>query len=360
MMLTATTFDATMYQAALRFYGLPEEYERTFTTLVRRDRLTQEPLLDATGKPLSTLVACDSARASMQGQAVWVQVNLPFADLARTKQGRPRKARNEEIEWIMNITLDFEYPAHPPLAHEIGQELAAYLIVMGIAEAGLPIEDSGAGCHLVLPLVPIQTTRATASQWNQAVRWVVKRHIQPRFEQCVAKHGIVLELGGFDSSRVLSVPGTWRPPNPSKGDCPSLRLGYLRRWLPPYTQGWYPTRRESAHLADLVREAYQYLAERREQVSSPTRPGSHSFTPAGDAAVWLVSYAAQKPHEDRSALFQSLVSATYLKYGEDMVLALQKEINRLSGGKYNSRLDTEIQRSLQVAKRLPKEERFVS
>jgi hypothetical protein len=192
------------------------------------------------------------------------------------------------------------------------------------------------------------------------VRRVVKQYIQPRFAQYVAKRGIALELGGFDISRVLSVPGTWRPPNPNKEDCPTLQQGYLRRWLPPYTGGWYPTRRESIRLADLVREAYQYQAVQREQASASAGSLPPSFAHASDAAAWLESYAAQKPHEDRSALFQSLVSATYLKYGEPLVLALKEEINRLSGRKYDSRLDIEIQRSLQVAKRLPKEDRSVS
>jgi hypothetical protein len=333
-------FDSGIYAAALAYYGLPADYARVFTLRP----LPSEP--PATAHRPSMLVACNAAVESRRGQAVWVQLNPPRAGAALTRWGRPRKASNWEIACLANVSLDFEYPSEPKLAHAVGEALAAFLMEEGLAAPGLPVEDSGAGCHLVLPLPALPITEQTASQWNRAVHHVVRTLIKPRFDHLVRQAGIKMELEGFDISRLLSVPGTWRPSNPAKADSPTLRPGTLRRWLPPYSHS-YPIRQECALLAHQIKAAYQEL-EQQPGVHSPPRPGP---TPDGDAAAWLRGYAARKANADRSALFQALVSGLYLKYGEATVLALQEDIDQLSGEKYAHRLEREIQRSLAVARR---------
>ena len=240
-------FNARMYAAALAYYGLPPSYTRVFTSIaVESDG----------GKVQSLLVACDAARESLHSKAVWVQINVPHENAAITRKGRPKKACNKDIACIANVTLDFEYPQAPWWAHAVGIQLAATLEQAGLAFPGLPVEDSGGGCHLVLPLVPIEITEETAHSWNKAVALVVQRDIKPAFAHLVSLLQIEMDLEGFDMSRVLSVPGTWRPTNPQKQDCDALRDGYMRSWLPPYGEGYYPVRRESSVLTARIRAAY--------------------------------------------------------------------------------------------------------
>lgn len=334
-------FDCGMYAAALAYYGLPAGYARVFTL-----RSLPSEQVSTTSRQSSMLVACNAAVESRRGRAVWVQINPPRAGVALTHRGRPKKATNSDIGSLANVSLDFEYPPEPRLAHAVGQALAASLVEEGLAAPGLPVEDSGAGCHLVLPLPPLPLTQQAACQWNRAVHQVVQTFIKPGFDALVRQAGIKMELEGCDLSRLLSVPGTWRPTNPAKADHPALQSGTLRRWLPPYTHA-YPIRQECALLARRIRVAYQEL-EQQPVMRTPYHAGP---APDGDAAAWLRGYAARKASADRSAMFQALVSGLYLKYGEATVLALQEEIHRLSGEKYTHRLEREIQRSLVVAKR---------
>lgn len=334
-------FDPHMYRAALAYCGLPQDYRRTFKSVQKTNR--------ETGEKFSTLYSCDAAKESRQGLAVWVQVNIPHKDAAMYK-GYPKKASNEDIQRYQNLTLDYEYPQEPQRAHRVSIALLAFLIKQGLAEPGAAGEDTGGGGHIVLPLPAIEVTRETAKQWNEAVRFVVKQHIQPEFARLVAQEHLEIDLEGYDLSRVLSLPGTWRPTNSEKPDCEQLQAGYLRRWLPPYTDGRYPERKESAHLKALIEEAYKSLST--QQHSFPVQIETSS-----DRARWLQEYAARNPNNDRSDHFQSLVNAVYLKYDEQTVWALKDEINLLTGEKYNGRLETELQRSLEKARTLPKDEK---
>jgi len=319
-----TKFDRKMYQAALAHYGLPDNYNRTFE---------QVPLTHPKpGGPTAYLCACSVESASRAGKAVWVQVNQPRDGSAKNEKGYPKKAKNEDIEYIANLTLDFEYPPAPSKALEVGTALAAYLIEQGLAEPDLPIENSGAGPHIVDPLPAIKTTPETAKQLNDAVRAVVKKYIEPTFLRLSKEAGIEMDLGGYDLSRVLSAPGTYRPPNPEKPDCEALKQGHLRCWLAPYIDGNYPTRKECTKLAELIREEFEHL--------NPTQ--------------WLHTYALEHPNHDRSGLFQSLVNAAYLKFDEHTVTSLKDDVNYLAGEKYNGRLDEEFNRALEKAKSLPK------
>jgi hypothetical protein len=341
-------FDGRMYAAALAYYGLPTDYKRTFKQKTLTDRNTGEILRGKDGKPRTTLVACKAAQESAQGNAVWVQVNRTFEGAAFNTSGDykyPKKAANSDIQMIKNITTDFEYPPNPSIAHGIGRALAHYIVSQGLAAEELPVEESGAGCHIVLPIPTIETTPETAELWNKAVYEVVKTHIQPEFDRLVKAAGIVMDMGGFDISRVLSSPGTWRPYRPDKHDCDALKSGYLRRWLSPYVDGRYPERKENEKLATLIRDAYKRLTEEAQKLKeAPTTQRRTTIT--GDPQLWIHDYASNHPNTDRSALFHSLVSATYLKFGEGTVFAVEEQINELSGQKYNGRLRAEIERSL--------------
>lgn len=351
-------FDYKMYTAALTYYGLPVNYNRTFKQKLLTDRETGETLLDQQGKPKTTLVSCSAQKESAQGNSIWVQVNRPFDDAAikTTQNGQyayPKKAANTDIQWIANVTLDFEYPPDPRIAHTIGEGLADYLIAQGLAEPGLPGEDSGGGDHFVLPIPPIETTKETAKMWNDAVYEVVKKHIQPEFDRLVKRAGITMDLGGFDISRVLSAPGTWRPYRPDKQDCDALKAGYLRQWLAPYVDGRYPERKECAKLAVLIRDTYEQLKREAQTPKpkpvTPIRATNSSLEPS----EWLYEYAKNHPKSNRSTLFQSLVSACYRKFGEEVTTSLSEKINDLAGAKYNGRLDTEFKRSLDLARKTP-------
>jgi hypothetical protein len=342
-------FDGRMYAAALAYYGLPTDYKRTFKQKTLTDWNTGEVLCGKDGKPRTTLVACKAAQESAQGNAVWVQVNQTFEGAALNTSGDykyPKKAANSDIQMIKNITTDFEYPQKPSVAHGIGRALAHYIVSQGLAAEELPVEESGAGCHIVLPIPTIETTPETAELWNKAVYEVVKTHIQPEFDRLVKAAGILMDMGGFDISRVLSSPGTWRPYRPDKHDCDALKSGYLRRWLTPYGDGRYPERHECEKLATLIRDAYVRLTEEAQKPKEAYRSIQGHTTPATNPQTWIKDYASNHPITDRSALFHSLVSATYLKFGEDAVFAAEGQINELSGQKYNGRLRAEIERSL--------------
>ncbi len=332
---TIVNFDPAMYRASLAYYDLPPNYKRVFKIIPKKSLETGELLYKENGEPDTILIGCNAAYESSQGNAIWVQVNIPRTS-TKTAKGHPKKAYNKNIERLANVTLDFEYPQEPAKALRIGLALAHYLEAQGLAEPGLPVENSGGGCHIVLPLPPIDITEATATQWNDAVRVVVKKYIEPEFRRMAADEHIKMDLAGYDISRILSAPGTWRPTNPKKPDCDELKQGFLRCWLPPYTDGVYPERKECAKLAELIRNVYDTLSDKP------------------SASEWLDDYAANHPNSDRSAHFQSLVNAAYLKFNERTVWELKEDIQRLSGEKYNGRLSEELARSLDKAKLLPK------
>src|SRR5438876_12325671 len=94
------TFDPALYAASLAYYGLPADYCRVFTTRHLVDPQTKQPRFNEGGDPVTLLVACTAQGASARGQAVWIQVNRPYGDAARTDNGRPKKARNMDIQFL--------------------------------------------------------------------------------------------------------------------------------------------------------------------------------------------------------------------------------------------------------------------
>src|SRR6266566_886815 len=112
----AIKFDAKMYQAALAYYGLPANYSRVFKVVPATDPETHKPLFKADGTPETWLRSCNASGESQRGNSVWVQVNLPHEPAAKNAKGYPKKAKNEDIAHLANITLDCEYPPEPARA----------------------------------------------------------------------------------------------------------------------------------------------------------------------------------------------------------------------------------------------------
>jgi P4 family phage/plasmid primase-like protien len=325
-------FDGVVYQAALAFYGLPSYYKRVFTTKA---------------------IPCDPYKAA----PVWVQMNLPVMNYPL------KKAENANIATLQNIQLDFEYPADPGKVHQLGIALADKLVEQGLAESGLPVEDSGAGCHIVIPIVAVDVAAAGGGELvNRAVAEIVNQFIKPEFEALAAKFGLagLVKLEGFDISRILSAPGTWRPGGSKPNEAAFLAGGYMRRWLAPFDGKNYPARNESEALSALIKAVcISFQAEEASRAAARSKPA----TPAGSAngkhdispAEWLSGYYSKKDMTgDRSHDFNSLVWACYLRFDAAAVEASAGLIDELTGGKYGRRAETEALRSLRKAERLPK------
>jgi hypothetical protein len=350
MVAMVTRFDFKMYQSALAFYGLPTSYNRVFKTHPMTDKDTGTPILGKDGKQVVTLRSCKAAQESMQGNAVWVQVNESFEGTATfTSQhgtAYPKKATNQEIAIIRNITLDFEYPPDPQIAHGVATKLVDYLAQIGIVEPGHPIEDSGAGAHIVMPIVPVETTPHDPL-WNASVAHVVKQLVEPEFNRLCAEAGVAMDMEGFDVSRIISCPGTWRPTNPKKADCEALKAGYLRRWLAPYTNGNYPTRVENAKLSEMIREAYTELkAEVNLNVTRGEKQLEHnavdSLSDISDNELIQRAMAAQN-----GSAFVELWYGGTSGYGDDWSSSDLALCNKLAfwTGRDASRMDTLFRQS---------------
>jgi hypothetical protein len=290
-------FDANMYHDSLAFYGKALDYPRTFSlkTFIGRE-----------GTPVTAPCRCHAPTASREGLAVWVQAN-------ETEPTYPiKKPGNADITVVRTITTDCELPADPRRALAVGVEFAQALVDNGLAEHGQPVEDSGAGPHICVPIMPIVTAEHGGGVIvNDAVERVVDERFLPLFTAIAARHGLGdMVLGSYDIARVLSVPGTFRPPHNKPDDAAYLAHGYLRCWLPPYDRT-PPQRRESAFLAQLIIEAVAAIrAEhaRREQYEPPIgqstggRPGDafNSTTGAREVARLLVAHG-WRIDDDRDA-----------------------------------------------------------
>ncbi len=282
-------FDAAMFRAALDYYGLPGDYNRFFTRgdSLRR-RQVRRGMISFWAWWSYNAVPGYPERDSEDGRVVWTQVNLPAAS-------HPfKKAEVPDIELYQNLTLDFEYPPDPSIAVAIGIKLAKHLLELGLAEAhhdwllqgepGLPIEYSGAGVHICLPLTPLRTaTLGGPETLNDAVYNLVLRYIQPPFDRLAANAGLdgKMRLDGYDISQVLSLPGTWRPSDWKPDDCERLRSGVLREWIKEDSQSnilLYPHRRESAVLAHLIIEECELLSESNASIRyEPDPPDSITY-----------------------------------------------------------------------------------
>jgi hypothetical protein len=326
-------FDVGMYSAALAYYGLPQDYHRIFAKL---------------GEGLEAVTAQQAANTN---RACWLQVNETAADFPIKKPSRA------DITTVRNIQLDFEYPPEPQRCHAVGVELVFALASQGyISQEGQPIvEDSGAGCHIVLPIAPLETNEHGGGEAvNEAVASVVRRYFEPEFNRIARRYHLdkAVKLEAFDISRIFSVPGTWRPGNSKPNEADYLRAGYMRRWLPPYIGQTYPTRHESQVLTDLVKAECVAIATQPKQAPQPV-----ARTHRPDVAVWLEDYARRNPPMldaekkagyNRSGYFYSLVMACKLRFDGDESAPLNQAdlIDRLAGSKYGRKAYNEVERAL--------------
>jgi hypothetical protein len=368
-------FDQEMFLAAQRFYALPPNYTRFLRKRTYTDR--------DSGREVTFMGVCTPRKAALEGSACWVQVNPVRGGEGLNKKGLPRKASNSEIAFLNNITLDFEFPPDPERIHVIGVELAAFLIEIGLAQPGLPVEDSGAGAHIVIPIMPYEIASGEGEKVNECVRKIVAAYITPQFDRLLKRYGLegLAKLEGYDISRILSMPGTFRPGGNKPGEAAYIQAGYLRRWLPPYEGGNFPERTESATWNALIYNLSNHASAETLQEIIQTKPGAQAALdepdtplPAGSAGPgpgqikklkrgqteldWLEEYAAKNPPTTmasdgkgfaRHAYFHVLVHATRLRLGADASLRLATDIDRISGGKFGRHAYQQVINSLHHA-----------
>jgi hypothetical protein len=292
------SFDAAMFRAALAYYGLPANYHRFFTRGPALRRFEERHSFMTVGAWwFYNAVPSHPEHDSRAGRLVWVQVNLP------DPRHPLKKAEVPDIATYQNLTLDFEYPPDPAKAVAIGLELARHLLKLGLAEphndwrlAGqpsMPVESSGAGAHICLPLPPLNTAALGGPEVvNDAVHNLVQRYIQPQFDLLCdrARLDRKIHLDGYDLGHLFSLPGSWRPPYSKKDDSEALESGVLRRWYRDESQSngpIYPRRRESLVLAELIVEECELLQSLHRPVISALQPAD-SLAP-GDADEGLTT-----------------------------------------------------------------------
>jgi hypothetical protein len=238
--------------------------------------------------PRSPLVRCDVKAASEYGHPVWTQENEPYPAFCGVK------AKNADIAIYRNLTLEGEYPSDPSVAHRLAKALCVALVKKGLIPPGGALDNSGAGFHLPIPIVPIVTADYGGGDViNAAVRNIVDRHILPIWEEICRDAGVAIDLEGSDISRIMSYPGTRRPGGSKPNEAEYLRNGFLRGWLPPHDVE-VPIRVESPILTTLITtEALIILQAKQEAARRPVQ-ATHAPQP-GDGEYWL-NKALQKTH----------------------------------------------------------------
>lgn len=342
-------FNQKLFTAHLAYLGLPADYSRNFRLEVSKTEV------DKDGNPKTYLKSANVAQASRSGVAVWTQVNFSEPAHALNDYGNPKKPTNQDIDVVLNITLDFEDVKNPDKVKVFGLELGQRLTALFKYDTSLPVVDSGAGCHIELPITPIPTEGwGGGIKVNEAVRLVMTNHCKPLFAELAEKHGLTgtIKLEAFDISRVLSLAGTYRPPNPKKdvGGAEFLANGYARKWL-NYDETILPIRAESQYLTDLVIQAVKDIElEEKEKTSKKKKsPKGNSKTGKNvSVADWI--RARPKPNRaSRSEDFYSLCAATFVRFDEQAVLDNASLIDEVTGGKYQGRELTEAKRCLYEA-----------
>lgn len=325
---------------ALKFYNLDKSYNRIFT-------------LNGNGVPH----AIDQSTAISSKHYAWVQINL-------TDPSFPiEKPSNADIAIVQNVSLDFELPDNPAAAHAVAEEFGAWLSVVFFAgqNVSLPVEDSGAGSHIVIPIQQLNTRiYGGGDVVNTAVKLTVEKYMRDQFYQICQDHNVQMSLGAYDISRLLSVPGTWRPPSPRKPDAQFLLNGYIRRYMSPY-DSIDPIRVESSFLRDLIiQETDEAIKIHRSQKNTNTGGvgGSPSASAQHDPAFerWLNAWVKRNPNGsgNRSDYFHRVVCAAYrrMRGVESIIIDHADLIDDLTGSKYGSRSVAEAQRSIVAAKQM--------
>ena len=318
-----TSFDPQIVESALTYYGLPLDYKRFFQP-------KYWPQTGGTG-----LIAINQLAQPDISKPLWVQVNQPPKDFPTWK-----KPSITDIEIVSNIILDFEFPSCPGLAHNVGQDLIAFLVQEGLTEnKPLSLEDSGAGCHLLIPIQPIKLD-GNAVQINAAINMVVQEYIKPEFERLIGTTPMKLEAYNID--RLLAAPGTWRPGGSKPDEIYYLKGGYMRQWLVQ------EERYESAALTSLITSLAKPAKTKNINISDSSTSTSSIQTANPNAANWIKEYATTKLEktEDESRNFYRLVGATRLRFDEATAIFHAALINELSGTHYTGRERQEVERAI--------------
>ncbi len=327
------------FDRALTYYGLPLDWPRIF-------------MPNGNG----ALYLLDADAATSKQCYAWVQLNLT------NKQFPLKKPENKDIEIVNVVSFDFELPNNPALAHEVGDEFARWFSSIFYAGQGidLPLEDTGAGIHLVIPIEPLNTlVYGGAEVVNTAIKMVVEGYIRDDFRRICDDHGVQMSLGAYDISRLLSAPGTYRPPSATKPDANFLLHGYVRRFMPPF-DSIDPQRVECTFLRDLIIGKTDDAAKQHHgSTNGSTSSGaSTSRVAQHDPGFtrWLESWVKRNPSNgNRSDYFHRLVCAAYRRMRgiESVIIDHADLIDDLSGSKYGTtRCVQEASRSLVRAKQM--------
>ncbi|NWJ49126.1 MAG: hypothetical protein HXX08_24985 [Chloroflexi bacterium] len=358
-------YNAALFKSHLAFLGLPEDYNRHFKKWTPLDPQTGCPKLDSTGNVKTALCVAKPHTASVHAEAVWTQINQS-SEL--NKSGNPKKPFNKSIEVVSNLQIDFEDPKNPEKVKEFGLAFGKKVsALLGYPEE-LPVLDSGAGCHIEFPINSIITADFCGGDLvNQAVRQVIEKLIKPLFDETAQEFCLTgtIKLEGFDISRILSLAGTFRPPNPKKDieGRAFLAQGYARKWL-NYDETNPPKRWENEQLTRLILEEIEEIKreESQKQAQKETRKKADVTSASGIVGLhtkdlkyflaWLQKQAATMPITgDRSKNFYRLIDRAWRATQNEALIGENADfIDQLTGGKYTSQrsnTEVEVKRALQ-------------
>lgn len=327
---------------ALNYYGLPSNYQRIFTK--------------NGGRGLKSITVSDAASQPIYA---WIQLNEVDSQHPITKPS------NKDITCVRNISIDIDYPQDPTVAHTVASKLASH-ISDHFVHPPIPIEDSGGGAHLVIPIPGIDTNLYGGGDVvNTAVSLTVNELLKPIFLSICADEGVNekdIDFGSFDISRIFSSPGTYRPPHPTKPDATFLRNGYIRRWVIEYNDDDLE-RITCQALQDAILDRIATPANgtntsgaQAQSVSSSGSGSSSNHDPAFEK--WLRQWASRNQNTtgNRSDYFYRIVCAAYRRSNgvETVVIDHADVIDDLAGSKYGNRAAFEVQRCLSRAKTMPR------
>ncbi|NWJ45294.1 MAG: hypothetical protein HXX08_05385 [Chloroflexi bacterium] len=335
-------FNQAVFDSAIAYYGKTPKEAKFFAK---------------NGKMLPPV--SNPQEVSENGKAVWLAVNL-----FQNPEGS--KPATKDITRIDNVTIDFETPAEPTSSHAVGAMLYNLLLQKGITSV---VEDSGAGCHIIIPISPIvlpkppvpleKGIKGIHDLANDAVKLWITHNLEDKFSSACQQIGINTKLEGMDIARVMSIAGTFRVGNSKPNEAQFLRNGYLRRvLLPTNEQGLYPERVENNTVTQELLEIMQELEN-----SPATKPveAAKAFSSniitfpitssnkSNSVESSLRAFAGKYVRKDRSGFFQALVNHLYPLVGKNYQEGQKyaQLIDSLSGDKFSSenRLDTEFERS---------------
>lgn len=331
---------------ALSYYGLPADYQRVFTK-------------NGTPTGLKPISITDAATLPVYA---WVQLNAvdPSHPIS--------KPANKDITCVRNISFDVDYPQDPAEAISIAIKLSEFISDL-FAHPKIPVEDTGGGAHFVIPIPDLDTSiHGGGDVVNLAIRMVVDQLIKPEFVRLRDGRKISagdIDFGSYDISRILSCPGTYRPPHPKKPDAKFLKKGYVRQWFNVFDdneldrivcQGLYDA------ILSAIDDAKSQFSTSGAQAQSSV--GSSSVGAAASShhdptfIKWLQDWCGRNKNatNNRSDYFYRIVCAALRRANglESLVLDHADIIDDLAGSKYGNRALFEIQRCLIRAKAMPR------